>query len=92
MNTHRLFNLFVAVALLALAVLTIQDAAATVSVISHTTYVSQSSEECASLPARSSIHTEYVNGVWLPYSEDGPTGIDGGLIHLLSAYRTCYQE
>ena len=89
MSTQRLFSLFVAVALLVLTVLTIRDAAATVSVISDTAYVSQAADECASLPARSSIRGETINGVWLPTSEDGPTGIDGGLIYLLSAYRAC---
>jgi hypothetical protein len=89
MKTHRLFSLFVAVALLVLAVLTIRDAAATVSVISETVFVSQAADECASLPARSSIRGETVNGVWLPTSEDGPTGIDGGLIHLLAACGAC---
>jgi hypothetical protein len=47
--------------------------------------------ECASLPARSSIHTVYVEeiGMRVSYTEDGPTGVDGGLMNLLSAYRTC---
>ena len=48
---------------------------------------------CASLPSRYSLRIEIVNetGMRLPYTEDGPTGVDGGLLQLLSNYRTCSQ-
>ena len=53
----------------------------------------ESKEElkCLSLPSRHSIRSEYRDdlGVLVISSEDGPTGIDGGLIYLLSSYRTC---
>lgn len=47
--------------------------------------------ECASLPSRLSLHNVYMDAtnVRVSYTEDGPTGVDGGLMHLLSAYRTC---
>lgn len=47
--------------------------------------------DCFSLPSRYSLRTEYLKGtdLWLPYTEDGPTGVDGGLKELMSAYRTC---
>jgi len=93
MLNNRLFNVFIIVALVALIGLTVREASATSAVIDHESSASQSSRECARLPARSSIHTVYVKGMgsWLPYTEDGPTGVDGGLIHLLSNYRTCSQ-
>ena len=50
--------------------------------------------DCFSLPSRYSIHTGSVKtiGTLLTYTEDGPTGIDGGLIYLLSSYRTCLRS
>lgn len=47
--------------------------------------------ECSYLPSRYSIRTEYRDdlGVSVISTEDGPTGLDGGLIYLLSSYRTC---
>ena len=81
----------ITVALVVLVGLTVREASATSAVIAHENSASQASSECASLPTRSSIHTIYVKemGSWMPYTEDGPTGFDGGLIHLLSMYRTC---
>lgn len=89
MKTNHLFNLCVGIALVILLTLTVREAAATAGVISR--MGSANSSECDSLPSRYSIHTESVNetGMWLTYTEDGPTGIDGGLIQLLSMYRTC---
>ena len=91
MSTHRLFNLFVVLALVAIVALTVREAAATSSIIPKTNSADQSLIECASLPSRYSIHSEYVKemGAWITYSEDGHTGFDSGLIQLLSNYRTC---
>jgi len=60
-------------------------------IVSHSLDAKTELPECASLPARSSIHTVYVEeiGMLVSYTEDGPTGVDGGLMNLLSAYRTC---
>lgn len=46
---------------------------------------------CSELPSRYSIRNEYVKGMnlWLSHTEDGPTGVDGGLINLFSSYRAC---
>ena len=92
MSRNRLFNVLVGIALAIVIALTVQEAASTASIVPHTS----SSEgirtlECASLPSRYSIHTEYVNelGRSVIYTEDGPTGVDGGLIYLLSNYRSC---
>jgi hypothetical protein len=88
MFSRRLFNIVVAVALLVVIGLTIREAAATTLVVSQT---SSERSVCDSLPSRYSIHTEYMpeRGAWVISTEDGPTGIDGGLIQLLSDFRAC---
>jgi len=95
MFTNRIANLLIVIALVVLVGLTVREASATSAVVtddqSHG-YLAKA-EECASLPARSSIHSVYVKeiGSWMSYTEDGPTGIDGGLIYLLSNYHDCSQ-
>jgi hypothetical protein len=91
MKTHRLFYLIVAVALLVVVGLTIREAAATTIIITQADATGQSSVAYASLPSSYSIRSEYVEalGIWVIYTEDGPTGVDGGLIQLMSDYRTC---
>lgn len=88
MKANRLLYIGVAVALLFVIGLTIRAAAAT-----NTLAEGKGSSEmtCAGLPSRYSIHNEYIEemGIWMTYTEDGPTGVDGGLIQLLSDYRTC---
>lgn len=93
MFTNRVFNLLIVIALVVLVGITVREASATSAVItadqSHGDPAK--AEECASLPARSSIHSEYVEkrGIWMTYTKDGPTGLDGGLIHLLSDSQVC---
>jgi hypothetical protein len=77
MFKNRLFNVFVAMALVIVVALTVREAVATTVI------------ECTSLPSRYSLRTEYVDGMWVPYTDDGPAGVDGGLIDLMSNYRTC---
>ena len=88
MRSHRLFNIFVAIALIVLIGITVREATATAAVVSP---IGSSDAVCVSLPSHSSIHTEYVKetGTWMTFTEDGPTGIDGGLIYLLSNRRLC---
>jgi len=90
MFSHRLFNIVIAIVLIALIGITAQEVSATAAVISP---IGPSNTVCASLPSHFSIHTEYVEGTgtWMTFTEDGPTGIDGGLIHLLSNRRNCSQ-
>ena len=90
MVSHRLFNIIVAVALFVAVGLTVREAYATSAVLADDS-ASRSNNGCSSLPARASIHTEYVEeaGAWTTYTNDGPTGVDGGVIHLMSMYRTC---
>ncbi len=77
MLANRLFNFFVVVILVALMGLTAWEVCATAAVVSQE---NSSATACASLPSRSSIHTEYVaeRGRRMAYTEEGPTGVDGG--------------
>lgn len=88
MFIRRLFNVFVAVALLAVIGLTVREAAAIARLVSDS---ASTASMCTSLPSRYSIRTEYVpeRGVWMTYTEDGPAGVDGGLMQLLSDYQDC---
>jgi hypothetical protein len=87
MLKHRLFNMLIAVALILVTAFTVREAVATTIVRSQENSVLR----CANLPSRYSIHTEYVKEaqMWVVGTENGPTGTDGGLINLLSDYRTC---
>jgi len=87
MFKNRLFNLLIAIALVLTVALTVREALATTSITSPP----EAAASCDNLPSRYSIHTEIVGetGTRLTYTEDGPTGVDDGLMHLLSAYRTC---
>lgn len=87
MLKNRLFNLLIAIALFIVVALTVGEALATTIITSQPDAV----PECNRLPSRLSIHTEIVKetGMRFTYTEDGPTGLDGGLMDLLSKYRTC---
>lgn len=92
MFKNRLFNLLITLALVLVVGLTVREAYATSILTSQEESARHtSSPECSSLPSRYSIHTDRVEatGTRLTYSENGPTGIDGGLIDLMSSYRTC---
>ena len=87
MLKNRLFNLLIAIALVIVVALTVEEALATTIITSQPDAV----PECNRLPSRLSIHTEIVKetGTRLSYTESGPTGVDGGLQELLNAYRSC---
>ena len=88
MKASQLFKIIVAFVLLLVIGLTVREAAATTETLSRQKISSESA--CASLPSRYSIHNEYVEGTgWVTHTEDGPAGVDGGLIDLLSNYRIC---
>ena len=97
MNVQRFIYICTAIALVAAVGLTVREAAATSAVISQSNGGSGLSidqvkkAECASLPALPSIRTIFIKalGGWLSLSQDGPTGVDGGLIYLLSQSRAC---
>ena len=94
MIKNRLFNVFVVAALALMVALTIQGAIETTRV----TVAAGGSDQALSAPQcnnpaveRTSIRRVYVQQMdtWLTYTDGGPTGVDGGLIHLLSNARVC---
>ena len=87
MLRSRLFTLSIAIALVIVAAFTVREAVAITLIRSE----SEIALKCQSLPSRYSIYTEYVEeaDIWIVQTEDGPTGVEGGLIYLLSSYRTC---
>lgn len=92
MLKNRLFNMLILIPLVIVIALTVQETAATAGMMSEAgSSKGIRSLACASLSSRYSIHTVYneESGMSLPYTEDGPTGVDGGLIYLLSNYRIC---
>jgi hypothetical protein len=92
MPRNRFFNASVAIALVIVIALTVREAAATASLVSEA-YSAKEAKVlmCASLPSRHSIRSEYSEEAkrWVLHTEDGSTGIDGGLIELLSNYQAC---
>lgn len=92
MLRNRLFNVLIAILLVTVVAFTVREAFATTNIVSRANAkTGAAASECASLPSRYSLRTEYVQSsrMSVPYTEDGPTGVDGGLIELLSNYRTC---
>ena len=86
MFKNRLFSTLVIAALVVVTALTIQQALETTKVVSAAASV------CTIPPVeRSAIRSTFVQekGTWVSLSVSGPTGVDGGLLHLLSDYRTC---
>ena len=92
MFKNRFFNIFITIALVVVVALTVREAAATTGIIAETGSASGTETlKCVSLPSRYSIRAEYLKeaNTWIFLTEDGPTGVDGGLIELMSNYRTC---
>jgi hypothetical protein len=94
MIKDRLFNVFVVAALALMVALTIQGAIETTRVAMAAGAVDQvGAAPLCDVPAveRSSIRRVYVQQMdtWLTYTNGGPTGVDGGLIDLLSNARVC---
>jgi hypothetical protein len=94
MIKDRLFNVFVVAALALMVALTIQGAIETTRVAMAAGAVDQAgAAPLCDVPAveRSSIRRVYVQQMdtWLTYTNGGPTGVDGGLIDLLSNARVC---
>lgn len=93
LNTHRVF---LSVIVIFTFVMTIWNAALSTVSADEELKAGATGElmemvTCSDLPSRYSIRNGYVEGMnmWLPQTEDGPTGVDGGLINLLSSYRAC---
>ena len=99
MKKNSLFNVLVVAALALMVALTIQGALQTAKVAmaagaSDQANLSAGAPLC-DFPAieRESIHRVYIEqmNTWVTYTDSGPTGVDGGLIHLLSDTGTCAQ-
>jgi hypothetical protein len=91
-STSRLFNVLICVALVMLVAFTAREALATADVLSQGNVAKGAKTlECAMLPSQLSIQSGYVKerGVWVSFTGQGPTGVDGGLMNLLAAYPSC---
>jgi hypothetical protein len=94
MNKNRLFNLFLGATLALMAALILQAAIETnkVALASGASHPAPSAPLCDN-PAveRPSIRRVYVEQMdsWLTYTGGVPTGVDGGLIQMLSHARVC---
>ncbi len=92
MFKNRLFNIFVAIALVMVVALTIREAAATAGIIFETDLATRAKAvECVNRPFHYSIRTEYLKeaDMWVVRWENRPTGVDGGLLELLSNNQSC---
>jgi hypothetical protein len=92
MSIHRLFQLLIALGLVLAVTFTVREALAATAVVSQVnTRHESATAACAILPSHLSIQTEYVSerGMWVTYTAQGPAGVDGGLMALLSSYPTC---
>jgi hypothetical protein len=85
MFKHHLPDLLITIALVVAIAMTVREARATSIVASR----GDGAVQCESLPSRYSIHTVDQAGMRVIFSEDGPTGVDGGLKELYTKYRIC---
>jgi len=90
MLKDRLFNAFIGVALVVIVALTISQAVETTKVVSAASG-SPDTSGCFSGIDRFSLTSVYVEeaGGWFPRTNKGLTGVDGGLLDLLSNSRGC---
>ncbi len=90
MLNSRLFNVLMVAALITVMVLTVLQAVATTQVA----YAAQQNKLANTpfcLAPAAPVQSMYVKqmGIWVPRSASAPTGVDGGLIQILSDYRSC---
>jgi hypothetical protein len=96
----RLFNILVVVALVVVAVLTIQQAAGVAQVTSAASnpvlaassiqdHTAPAGAQCLQASAHRTVTAVYVKQMnqWLPHTDEGFTGVDGGLIYMSSLPR-----
>ena len=99
MSANRLFPILIAVVLIVLVAVTTREALATSILVSQAYHILPKDQEtalasptCTSTgQIMSSVKSAYVkelNG-WFPRTPNGYTGVDGGLIELLSKARSC---
>lgn len=89
MSTNRLFNVSIAVALIIVIALTVWQSVETTKVVAAASEADAA--YCISSMARLSLTSVYVEKAhsWFSHTNDGPTGVDGGLLELLSNTRSC---
>jgi len=90
MRKNRLFNVVIGFALVVVIVLTISQAMETTKVVSAA-FGSSDEANCFSGMDRLSLTSVYIEEIsgWFPRTNKGLTGVDGGLLYLLSNYHTC---
>ena len=90
MKKNRLFNAFLVATLALMVALTIQGTIATARVAYAAAPVAAPLCEFPTVE-RLSIHRVYVEQMksWVTYTDGGPSGVDGGLIELLSGSQDC---
>lgn len=91
MSINRLFNVLVTVALIAVVMFTLWESIETTKVVSAQSENMVSDSPCFSGADRLALTAVYTDEsrAWVPITQKGPAGVDGGLIELLSNYRTC---
>ena len=93
MSAYRLCNILIVVTLVVMAALTIQQTASVAVVAKAASALSTNpaagSTQCLLSSPHQSITASYVKDLkmWVARTADGPTGVDGGLIYLLSLPR-----
>jgi hypothetical protein len=90
MFKSRLFNVLMIAALIAVMALTVLQAVETTRVAHAAQQSKLANTPLCAMPA-APIQSTYVKqmGIWVPRSANAPTGVDGGLIQILSDYRSC---
>lgn len=94
MNKNRFFNMFLAAALALMVALILQGAIETSKVASaagvsnHASAAPLCENPAAERPSIRQVYVEQMDA-WLTYTDGVPTGVDGGLIDLLSNTRVC---
>jgi len=99
MSVNRLFAVLIAVVLVVLVAITAREAMATSLLVSQAHHIMPKGLETTlaspicmsngqSISSVRSIYVKELNG-WFPRTSKGYTGVDGGLIELLSGARTC---
>ena len=90
MLKNRLFNVVIGLSLVVIVVLTVSQAVETTKIVSAASG-SPDAFGCFSAMDRLSLTSVYVEeaGGWFPRTNKGSTGVEGGLLELLSNSRGC---
>lgn len=92
MSINRLCNISIAAVLVIVVALTIWQSAETTKIVSAAPQQNSLFDTgyCFSGMDRLSLEGAYVEGAgWVSYTDQGPTGVNGGLLELLSKSQSC---